>query len=85
MFRSWEFNWSAEGRAPRTMREMQRFILRFETLLAEDERDLLTATRQDCEAFVASHSTPVTANWAWRSLRSFYALVAEELETPHPW
>ena len=84
LVRSWQFNWAAEGRAPRTMREMTRFLSRFEAALAEEGGDLLSASRFDCESFLASYASPLMANYAWRSLRSFFKFAAEELERPSP-
>jgi integrase len=84
LVRSWQFNWAAEGRAPRTMREMMRYLGHFEAVLAEDGRDLLSASRFDCEQFIAGHGSPSNANYAWRSLRSFFRFAAEETERPSP-
>jgi integrase len=84
LIRSWGFSWSAQGRSPRTMQEMHRFVKRFEAILASEGGDLTTATRAECEQFIASHSTPSTRSWAWRSLRSYYSFLAEELDQPSP-
>jgi site-specific recombinase XerD len=84
MVRSWEFAWSAEGRSPTTMREMKRMVDRFEAFLAAEGGDLMTATRQDCEQFIASLASPNRKAWAWRSMRSFYAVVSDDLEQPSP-
>jgi integrase/recombinase XerD len=75
LIRSWGYSWAAEGRSPRTMTEMRPFLERFATQLG---RPLPTATRSDCEQFIASHESPFRANYAWRSLRSFYAWHAED-------
>ena len=53
IIRSWRFTWQAEGRSPRTMGEMLWFMERFEAVLTADGRDLTTATRADCEEFLA--------------------------------
>lgn len=82
--RSWSFSWAAAGRSPRTMAEMTRIRGQFEAVLTAENRDLTTATRTDCEAFLASLPTPTRKAWGWRSLRSFYAFAAEELEQPSP-
>ncbi len=84
LVRSWGFSWSAEGRSPRTMQEMLRFIARFEAFLDEAETPLMTATRGDCEQFISSLPTPSQRAWAWRSLRSFFRFACEELEQTSP-
>src|SRR3954451_24127268 len=81
LIRSWAFNWAAEGHSPRTMKEMQPFVVKFREKLGGD---LLASTRGDCEVFIASHSSPFRANYAWRSLRSFYGWWADEQETVNP-
>jgi site-specific recombinase XerD len=82
LIKSWKFQWAALGRAPRTIREYERHVRRFEAVLVADGRDLLSATRQDCEAHLASiESAPMRA-YCWRALRSFYAFISEEEETP---
>ena len=82
MRRSWAFNWKARGRSDKTLGEMERHLCRFAAVLADDERDLLTATRFDCEQFLSAIDSQSQRNYAWRSLRSFYGFVAEEDETP---
>jgi integrase len=84
LVRSWEFSWAAEGRSPRTMREMRWFVDRFEIVLAAEGRNLQASTRADCEVFIASHESKFRANYAWRSLRSLFGFIAEELEIPNP-
>lgn len=84
LIQSWGFSWAAEGRAPRTMREMRPFVERFEVVLAEDDRTLMHATRADVEAFIASHPTPPRANYCWRALRSFYKWLSEDHEVANP-
>lgn len=84
LVRSWGFAWAAEGRSPRTMREMVWFLDRFEAVLADDDRALETATRADCESFIAGHESKFRANYAWRSLRSFFKFVAEDHGTVSP-
>ena len=84
LIKSWQFSWAAEGRSPRTMREMVGFVERFEAVLTAEDRDLMTATRGECEAFLAGLGSPSRRQWGWRSLRSFYRLVSEELEQPSP-
>jgi integrase len=63
------------------MAEMRPFLVRFHTAL---DGGLMSATRGECEEFIASHASPFRANYAWRSLRSFYAWLAEERETISP-
>jgi len=48
--------------------------------------DLLTASRADCERFLAElyERSPNTAQMAWRGMRSFFAFVAEEDGSPNP-
>jgi integrase/recombinase XerD len=77
--RSWQYSWASAGRSARTMGEMLPFVERFAQTL---DGPLQTATRADCEQFIASHPSPFRANYAWRSLRSFYAFLAEEDEIP---
>lgn len=84
LIKSWQFQWSALGRAPGTIREYARYLKRFEAVLVADGRDLMSATRQDCEGFLASFDSPPARAYVWRSLRSFYAFVAEEEEAPSP-
>ena len=88
LIRSWGFFWAANGRSARTMQEMSPFLVRFQTLLAtaqgREKGDLMAATRGDCEEFIASHASPFRANYAWRSLRSFYGWWAEEQEVISP-
>ena len=78
LVRSWQFAWAAEGRSARTMQEMAPFLDRFQTFLTTiqggEHGNLMAATRSDCEQFIASHASPFWANYAWRSLRSFYGL-----------
>ncbi len=81
---SWGFSWAAEGRSPSEMTEMRWFIVRFEASLAEQGRDLMTATRADCETFLSSYPTPSRRSYAWRSLRSYYRFVSDDLEIPNP-
>ena len=82
LIKSWSFNWASQGRAPRTMSEYQRHLRRFEAFLEADGRDLLSVSRQDAEAFLASIESAPARAYAWRSLRSFYGFVAEEQEAP---
>lgn len=84
MIRVWEYSWSASGRSPRTMVEMKPFVERFEEVLAVEGRTLETATPSDCAAFLSDLPTPNRRAWAWRSLRSFFATVTEELDQPSP-
>ena len=82
LIRSWAFQWKALGRSPRTMREYQRHLARFEAVLEADGRELLSATRQDAEAHLASIDSAAMRAYAWRALRSFFAFLAEEEEAP---
>lgn len=82
LIRSWAFQWRSLGRAPSTIKEYQRQLAKFEAVLAADGRDLLSATRTDCEAYLGSIESPPARAYAWRSLRSFYGFLAEEEETP---
>jgi integrase len=81
LVRSWAFNWAAEGRSAATMREMTWFVERFEATL---DGPLTAATRADCEQFIAGHESKFRANYAWRSLRSFFGFVAEENDEASP-
>jgi integrase len=84
MVKSWEFSWDAAGRSPTTMREMRPFVVRFERTLEAEGRGLMTSTRGDCEQWIASLGSPFRRHWGWRSLRSFYAFVEEDMGEPSP-
>ena len=73
LIRSWQFAWLAEGRSQRTLREMTPFLVKTQ----EKCPALPAATRSDCEEFIAGYPSPFRANYAWRSLRSFYGWWAE--------
>jgi integrase len=81
LIRSWAYAWASQGRSAKTMKEMRPFIERFESHLG---MTLVTATRADCEQFIAGHVSPFRANYAWRALRSFYAFLAEEEDCVSP-
>jgi len=66
--RSWQFARRAEGHSQNTMDVMAPILERFAT-----EVDLMTATRADCESFIAAAASPFMANYRWRTLRAFYA------------
>ena len=84
MLKSWvAFAWRSQGRSDKQrLARMSRHLGRFAAFMADDERDLLTATRHDAEAFLAGIESQSQRNYAWRGLRSFYAFVAEEEEQP---
>lgn len=79
LIRSWRFAWKAEGHSDKTMAVMAPIMQRF-----ADSHDLMTATRADCEEFIAAHPSPFMANYAWRSLRAFYKWHADEEGTVSP-
>lgn len=81
LIRSWAYSWASQGRSPATMAEMKPFVERFQSVVADT---LMTATRGDCEQFIAGYASPFRANYAWRALRSFYAWLAEEEDTVSP-
>lgn len=81
LIRSWAYAWASRGRSAKTMREMRPFVERFECVTSDT---FLTATRANCEQFIASHTSPFRANYAWRALRSFYGFLAEEEEIVSP-
>lgn len=81
LVRSWAFNWAAEGRSPRTMALMQPFVTRFSESIGGS---LMTATRPDCERFISDQTSRFMSNHAWRSLRSFYKFVSEDMDAPNP-
>ena len=63
LVRSWAFSWSGAGRSPRTMAEMTRILGQFEARLTAEAKDLTTATRVDCEQFLAGLPTPTRKSW----------------------
>ena len=81
LIRSWAYSWASQGRSDKTMAEMRPFVERFLDTLHGGP---MTSTRSDCEQFIASHSSPFRANYAWRSLRSFYGWLAEEEDIVSP-
>ena len=66
------------------MENMRRELMGFARWLDGDV--LLTASRSECERFLAERGqvSPATAHVAWRALRSFYAFLAEEDDIPNP-
>lgn len=74
---SWQYHWRSSGRSDGALDNMTRELRRFATHLG---RPLDTATRADCEGFIAERvSVSVySANYLWRALRSFYGFLAEE-------
>lgn len=81
LIRSWTFALRAEGLSPRTIYNYRADMVRFEQTV---DGLLTTATVHHAREYIAARLevSPYCANYAWRSLRSFYRWAASEDECP---
>jgi len=86
--RSFERHLRAERKSPRTIETYLEAVQLLRAFLARHDgaRTLLTARREDLEAFLVQlheHCTPATVANRYRSLRRFYGWLEEEEEIPN--